>query len=254
MPRVVRDSAALLRDSVRHYTFISSISVYAHPITPGSDESTAVATLNDPTTEEITGETYGALKALCENTVTQTMDGRALNVRAGLIVGPHDPTDRFTYWVMRIARGGDVLTPPHSTPVQVIDVRDLSTWIMRMIAADTTGTYNATGPTTPITMGDVFKASQSAGGHNAHLVEASESELVAHEVQPWSDLPLWLPAEMQGMQQISIARAINDGLTTRPIAETVTATKTWFEAERGLDAALKSGLARERENEVLAAL
>ena len=116
VPRVVRASAEMLAPNVDHYTFISSISVYADTSKPGIDEQAPVGTLDDPTTEEVTGESYGPLKALCEQAAEAAMPGRVLNIRPGLIVGPHDPTDRFTYWVRRVAEGGEVLAPgnPHA--------------------------------------------------------------------------------------------------------------------------------------------
>ncbi len=136
LPRAVRASAELLADAVDHYTFISSISVYADFHTPAMDESAPVGTLADETVEEVTGETYGPLKALCEQAAERALPGRVLNIRPGLIVGPHDPTDRFTYWPVRVARGGEVLAPgrPH-VPVQVIDGRDLAEWTVRMVEA-----------------------------------------------------------------------------------------------------------------------
>jgi 2'-hydroxyisoflavone reductase len=149
VPRVFRASAALLAGAVDHYTFISSISVYSDAIEPGADEGAPVKELADPTVEEVAGETYGGLKALCERAAEEEMPGRVLNVRPGLISGPHDPTDRFTYWPRRISAGGEVLAADcPERCVQFVDVRDLATWIVKMSAERRTGTYNATGPMT----------------------------------------------------------------------------------------------------------
>jgi 2'-hydroxyisoflavone reductase len=147
VPRLVRASAGLLADAVDHYAFISSISVYSDAIGPGADEGAPVEELDGPTVVEVTGETYGGLKALCERAAEEEMPGRVLNVRSGLISGPHDPTNRFTYWPRRVAAGGEVLAPDRpERRVQFIDVRDLAAWIVAMSAELRTGTYNATGP------------------------------------------------------------------------------------------------------------
>jgi 2'-hydroxyisoflavone reductase len=254
VPRVVRQAAELLADFVEHYTFISSISVYPFPVRPGTDESALVETLDDPTIEDITGETYGGLKALCEQAAEAAMPGRVLNVRAGLIVGPHDPTDRFTYWPVRIARSADVLCPPLESPIQVIDVRDLAEWILRMIDRRAGGVYNATGPDDAMTFGDLLAACRDVTGSGAALVEASETFLIEQEVAPWADLPLWLPGEQAGMSRVSIRKAKANGLTFRPIETTIRDTLTWYEAERGQDAPLKFGISGEREAEVLLTL
>lgn len=255
VPRIVRASAKLLADTVEHYTFISSISVYDSPVS-GMDESAPVTMLEDETVEQITGETYGGLKVLCERAVEDELPGRAFNVRAGLIVGPHDPTDRFTYWPVRAARGGDMLVPPLDSPLQIIDVRDLAAWIIRMAEARNAGTYNATGPATPLTFGDMLASAQAASGNQATLIEASESFLTEQQVAPWSELPLWLPKASNGLMRVTIDRALDDGLTLRPLDETIRATLDWFRAERGKpggDVALKSGIAAEKEQAVIAA-
>src|SRR5207249_5769302 len=151
-------SAEALRDSVEHYTFISSISVYRDFKIANADESYPVGTLADESVEQISGETYGPLKALCERTVSGLYGERALNIRPGLIVGPHDPTDRFTYWPVRVARGGETLAPGKpDRPVQCVDVRDLAEWAVRMVEARGTGTYHVTGPDYKLTMGRLLE-------------------------------------------------------------------------------------------------
>jgi 2'-hydroxyisoflavone reductase len=256
VPRIVHKSAALLADSVEHYTFISSISVYDQSILSkdGTTEDGPLATIDDETTEEITGETYGALKVLCEQVAEDTIPGRVLNVRSGLIVGPHDPTDRFTYWPVWTARGGDLLAPPADAPIQVIDVRDLAAWLVQMVAARKTGIYNVTGPDTPLDYGQVMKACAAAAGMDAAtIIHADEDFLVEHEVREWVDLPLWLPASHNGMVKIDISKALADGLHFRSIEETVRDTLAWFKNERGLESELKAGINAEREQELLAA-
>jgi 2'-hydroxyisoflavone reductase len=180
LPRLVRLSAQALSNAVKHYTFISSISVYAEPPTPGMDESAPLARLADETVEEITGETYGGLKALCEQAVESVLPGRTLNIRPGLIVGPHDPSDRFTYWPARLRCGGAVLAPGRpGSPVQVIDARDLAEWTLDLVERQQTGHYNATGPAYPLTMGEVLETCRQAAGMDADLTWVSEAFLLA---------------------------------------------------------------------------
>lgn len=256
VPRIVHKSAALLANSVEHYTFISSISVYDQSILSkdGTTEDGPLSTIDDETTEEVTGETYGALKALCEQVAEDTMPGRVLIVRSGLIVGPHDPTDRFTYWPVRTARGGDVLAPPADAPIQVIDVRDLAAWLVQTVAARKTGIYNVTGPDTPLDYGQVMKSCAAAAGMGAaNIIHADEEFLVENEVREWVDLPLWLPASHSGMAKIDISKALADDLRFRSIEETVRDTLAWYVSERGLDSEIKAGIDAERNQELLAA-
>ncbi len=168
LPRVVRASADLLSEAVDHYTFISTISVYADTSQQGITETAPVGVLEDPTTEERTGETYGPLKALCEQEAEAALPGRVLTVRPGLIVGPYDPSDRFTYWPYRVAQGGEVLAPESpALPVQIIDVRDLAAWILDMVSAGRTGVYNATGAAGSLTLGAVLETSQEVSGSDS---------------------------------------------------------------------------------------
>ena len=147
VPRLVRDSAERLRDAVGHYTFISTVSVYPDTLPPHADEDARVRGLEDPLTEEVTNGTYGGLKVLCEEAVREIYGARSLVIRPGLVVGPYDPTDRFTYWPVRVAEGGEVLAPGvPEAPVQFIDARDLAAWTLGMIEGRETGTYNAVSP------------------------------------------------------------------------------------------------------------
>lgn len=253
-PRIVRDSAELLADAVGHYTFISSISVYKDLAKPGVDEDYPVATIEDKTVEQITGETYGALKALCEEAAESTMPGRVLNVRSGLIVGPHDPTDRFTYWVCRAAQGGEMLAPVEpEVAIQVIDARDQAGWILDMAQARRTGVYNVTGPDYTLTFGELFRTTENVSGNELNPLWASKDFLLDHEVQPWSDFPLWIPADSEDayIGAVDISKAIDSGLTFRPIAETVKDTLDWANG-RPDDHTWRAGLSPQREKELLA--
>jgi 2'-hydroxyisoflavone reductase len=256
VPRIVRASAEALAGAVEHYTFVSSISVYASFSTIGIDEQAPVGKLADESVEQVDGETYGPLKALCEQAAEQALPGRVLNLRPGLIVGPHDPTDRFTYWPQRVAEGGAVLAPnrpEHGT--QIIDVRDLAEWTVQMVEARQVGIYNATGPEYRLTMGQLLDACRAVSGSDAQISWVSERFLLDAGVQPWSELPLWVPAEdpsNAGFDAIDCSRAIAAGLRFRPLADTIRDTLAWA-ATRPADHAWRAGLAREREAELLAA-
>jgi 2'-hydroxyisoflavone reductase len=256
VPRVVRASAELLADAVKHYTFISSLSVYAATREPGTDETAPVDRVQDETVEEITGETYGPLKALCEQAAEDAMPGRVLNVRPGLIVGPHDPTDRFTYWPARMARGGDVLAPGRpDRQIQFIDVRDLAEWIVRAIEYNLTGVYNADGPDYTLSMGTLLDAGKSASGSNARFVWVEDQFLIDSGVQPWSEVPLWIPEsdpDAAGFFAFDCRKAIAAGLAFRPLDETIRATLVW-EATRSTEHEWHAGLKLEREKELLEA-
>jgi 2'-hydroxyisoflavone reductase len=253
VPRVVRASAGLLAGAVDHYTFVSSISVYSDEITPGADEEAPVRELPDPTVEEVTGETYGGLKALCERAAEEEMPGRVLNVRPGLISGPHDPTDRFTYWPRRMAAGGEVLAPDRpELRVQFIDVRDLAAWIVEMAQQQRTGTYNATGPDYELTMGRLLDECQAVGGGGAELVWVSEEFLLEHGVEPFTELPLWVPREDAALLAVDCGKAIAAGLAFRPVSETVKDVLEW-DSSRAADTEPAAGLRPERERELLRA-
>jgi 2'-hydroxyisoflavone reductase len=257
VPRIVRLSAEVLKENVSRYVFISSISVYENFRKVGIDESDPVGKIQDETIEEITGETYGPLKALCEQAVQDIFGGeRALIIRPGLIIGPHDPTDRFTYWPMRVARGGDVLAPQKSeAAIQVIDVRDLSDFIIMLIEENASGVYNTTGPDYELTIGRLLEVSKEVSGSNAHFRWASVEFLNEHKVEPWSDMPAWVPdnEEDAGFSRVDVSKAIEAGLTFRPLEETVRDTLAWVQT-RPSDHEWRAGLTAEREAQVLAIL
>jgi 2'-hydroxyisoflavone reductase len=254
VPRLVRNSAEYLAGAVDHYIFISTLSVYASFADPGINENAPVGALSDPTIEEVNGDTYGPLKALCEQAVLTAMPGRALVLRPGLIVGPFDPTDRFTYWPRRVARGGAVLAPgrPERT-VQFIDVRDLAEWTLRMVEAGSTGIYNADGPAQPCSMGELLAVSKEVSGSDAVFNWVTESFLLEQKVGEWMEMPLWVPEsqpENAGFFAFDCSEAFSAGLTFRPLAETVRATLEW-DATLPADRALKAGITPQREAELL---
>ncbi len=225
VPRIVRMSAELLADAVEHYTFISTVSVYRLD-KPAVDEQGAIGTIEDETNEEFLGPNYGPLKALCERAVQTALPGRSLIVRPGLIVGPHDSTDRFTYWPQRVARGGEVLAPGRSdVPIQVIDARDLAEWTVKMTEAQNTGVYNATGPASPMTLEQVLQECRTASESDATFTWVSDAFLEEQKVGPWLEIPLWIPEAYVmpgedkpsvGLFQIDCSKAIAAGLSFRP--------------------------------------
>jgi 2'-hydroxyisoflavone reductase len=250
-PRAVKMSAEAAKPWAERYLYISSISVFKNLSVLSQAEDVELATLEDPTTEEITGETYGGLKVLCEQTVLDTLQERAIVVRPGLIVGPLDYTDRFTYWPVRMAKGGDVLVPAiKNQPVQVIDVRDLADWCVTLLEQGSSGVFNATGPQEPYSMEQFLTA--TAEGTEANLVWVSSEFLTKNGVHPWSDLPLALDYEgtSNGMLHVDVSKAIHAGLKFRSFAETVRETRAWA-LSRPADYQLKAGLTSERESELL---
>jgi 2'-hydroxyisoflavone reductase len=249
VPRIVRQSAELLRNQVGRYVFVSSISVYADFSEPLSEE-TPVAELADPASEEVM-EDYGALKAACERVVEEVYGDRSARVRAGLIVGPYDPTDRFTYWPRRIARGGTVLGPGDpEAPVQFVDARDLAAWLVKLALEGPGGTFNATGPRKPLSFAALLDRARAAIGSEVEVVWVDEQRVLDAGVQAWTELPLWLPgSEHAGMARADIAKALAAGLAFRPVEETVVDTLAWDSALDGD----RPTLAHEREQEILAA-
>ena len=244
VPRVVGDSARLLADTCGHYTFVSSLSAYALPIPRGADESAPLAVLDDPANEDVSNETYGGLKAACEDAARSAFGTeRTASIRAGFIVGPHDPSDRFTYWVERVRRGGDVLLPPHpEQPMQFVDARDLAAWIVRLGETRTAGAFNATGPAGSLTFAEFAATCSLALDVSPRFVTCDERTAAALEP---GDLPLAVPPEHFGLMDVSIARALAAGLRFRPAKDTIRDTAEWF---RGQCRDLRTGLAQARES------
>jgi 2'-hydroxyisoflavone reductase len=259
-PRWVREAAAAVKGRAGHYVFISTISVYAKNDTPGADESAAVATTTTPDIESGPEfmPLYGPLKALSEQEAAKAFPGRATIIRPGLIVGVGDLTDRFTYWPVRISRGGTVLAPPADDPVQIIDARDLAEWTIRCCEQQVYGVYNATGPATRFTVRQMLEGIRSTVGSEATFVHAPASFLAKQQppVRGWSDLPVWVPpvGDTAGFTQRSIAKALAKGLTFRPYADTVKETLAFYgQQTEERKAQLRAGLSAEREAAVLAA-
>jgi 2'-hydroxyisoflavone reductase len=259
VPRLVRASAELLRDS-GHYVFVSSVSAYATPYRPGFDESAPLAELADPATEDISGN-YGGLKAACERVVEEVFPGRSTIVRAGLIVGPHDPTDRFTYWPVRIARGGEVLAPGEpERQVQFVDVRDLASWIVRCCEERVAGAFTATAPGLPF--GELLDACLAVSGSDAAIAWVAEEFLLERDVGQWMELPLWLAEADEAfghMLEADVGSALSAGLSIRPVEETVRDTLAWASTRAGRGAGTAAmgdagdvGLDPEKERRLLA--
>lgn len=255
-PRIVRMSAEALKGKVENYVFISSISVYADFSKIGINESDPVGKIEDETMEEITGESYGPLKALCEKAVQDVFGIDSLLIRPGLIVGPHDPTDRFTYWPVRVARGGDVLAPDRPDVLtQIIDVRDLSKFIIELIEQNVSGVFNATGPDYNLSFGRLLDTCKLIGNSDAKFKWAPPEFLNENNVAAWSDMPAWLPdsGEDAGFARVDISKALNAGLKFHSLEETVHDTLEWANS-RPQEHEWKAGLKPEREKELLETL
>lgn len=264
-PGAVGASARLLADAVEHYTFISSVSVYAKFPAAGFDETEAVGIITDEQAEEAEGfetserptafsygDRYGPLKARSEQALIEALGERSLIIRPGLIVGPNDYSDRFTYWPARVARGGEVLAPGQPGRfIRVIDVRDLAEWNIRMAEARHAGIFNASGAD-GLTMGQLLDECKQTSGSDAIFTWINDEFLLAQGVAPWSEVPLWFPDSDNDVLAAQNDRAIAAGLTFRPLADTVRDTLEWASA-RPADVEWRAGLKPEREREVLRA-
>ncbi|HEV7609132.1 MAG TPA: NAD-dependent epimerase/dehydratase family protein [Steroidobacteraceae bacterium] len=262
VPRHVRLSAELLAPKVKQYLFISSISVYPD-FSVARNEDSPVGKLADESVEKVDGETYGPLKALCEQAASKAFPGRATVIRPGLIVGPDDNTDRFTYWPARAARGGEFIAPGAPTDAfQVIDVRDLAAFTLAVVENNVTGTYNAVSNVNEFKFGELTDACIAAARKQAkpastpRAIYLPAEFLEEQKVEPWSEMPVWLPAkgEEAAFAGTSNKAAVAKGLKITPIKKTVNDTLAWHltrpaeEREK-----LKSGIAPEKEATVLAA-
>lgn len=264
VPVWVRDAAQVLKGNVDRYVFISTISVYGDNSKP-NDETSALAKYEGADPMKETRETliasqfklYGPLKALSEAEAEKWFPQKTLIIRPGLIVGPGDQTDRFTYWPVRIDRGGEVMAPgAPDDPVQFIDARDLAEWTIRMVENGETGIYNATGPAEQLGVGGMLDGIRTALKSDASFTWVSAEFLEEQKVAPWMEMPVWVPptSEDGALSRTSIKKALEKGLTFRPLDVTARETLAWFKtlsAER--QAQLHAGLKPEREKEVLEA-
>ncbi len=247
LPRLVRDSAGALRDSVGRYVYVSTISVYADFAAP-RDETGPLATIADEATEDIFKDgAYGALKALCERAVTDVYGERSAIVRPGFIIGPHDHTGRFPWWAHRAARGGEMIVPASlAREFQAIDTRDLADFLLIRARSPLTGVFNATGPVPPVTMLDLVEAAASASDTDLNVEVIDDAFLTAQGIE--SELPLWADdPDWVAWARVDVAKAIGAGLTFRPIEDTVAATLAHTDVVAGV------GMEPEREGEILAA-
>ena len=255
-PRMVEASAKLLAPRVGHYVYVSSISAYASLEAEGVDEKAPVAKLEDPTVETMGPDfsNYGGLKALCEDASRAAYPDRSTVIRPGYIVGPEDRSDRFTYWPLRVERGGEMLAPGNPTdPIQVIDVRDLGEWMVRLAENRTFGVFNACGPAKRLGMGEMLEACKAAAKSDAKFVWVPASFLAEH---PGLQLPIWSPYEgkSKGDHCVSNAAAVAAGLKFRPILDTARDTLEWFHAQPdAVRSRLEKSLESKAESEVLEA-
>lgn len=268
LPRTVKAAAEALAGSVDVYVFISSQSVYADLSVAGLDETASLASLTSEQLEQANaidasgqtsavtyGKLYGGLKALCEQAVEEVMPNRVLIIRPGLIVGPHDYTDRFTYWVERVARGGEVLAPGRpGRNIQFIDARDLAEWIVRIIERGERGIFNANSLPERLTMGSLLEECKMTTVSDASFTWVSEDFLLQEKIAPWSEMPLWLPEEaaphLRGFMFINCDKAVGAGLSFRPLRDTIKDTLIWH-TTACRDENLKAGIQRGKEEELL---
>ena len=265
LPRAVRKATELLADSIERYVFVSSQNAYADVSVPGITENYPLGTLTNEQLDEANaidtkgqpayGRLYGGLKALCEQAAKETMPGRVLVLRPGLIVGPYDYTDRFTYWVVRVVAGGDVLAPGRPDRfIQFIDVRDLAEWTIAMVERKAAGAYNTHGVPNTLTMQGLLDECKRASQSDAEFVWASEEFLLEQQVASWSEMPLWLPEEaaphLKGFMFIDPRKAVAEGLTFRSLSDTIGDTLAWFRANQSNET-LKAGLNSDKERSLL---
>ncbi len=252
LPQQLEISGRVLKDVVHRYVFISSISVYPKYV-ENLDESGELEVLADNVDRTVyDSQYYGAFKVLCEQAIEAAMPGRVLQVRSGLIVGPYDPTNRFTYWAERVARGGEVLAPDGPDfPVQIIHAADLARWLLKILESDRMGVYNVTSDNGTYTLGEVINTAKRLTGSDAQPVWVSSEFLSAQKVQPWMGLPLWLPKALLNMSKVSARKAVDAGMTLMPLEDIVQSTIDWFrdEPEREWPA----GMSEDQEQRLLEA-
>ncbi|MGX5200564.1 NAD-dependent epimerase/dehydratase family protein [Aliikangiella sp. IMCC44632] len=256
-PRSVNMAMQVLKPNIKQYLLVSTISVYADWSQPGLNEDSALATISDPTLEDITNSTYGALKALCEAAAQKHMPGKVCTIRPGLIVGPRDKTDRFTYWPVRVKQGGEFIAPGTGDDfIQFIDVRDLAEWMLLCLEKNINGTYNAQTQAQDIRMKDLINSCMSELNPKAQPVYIPAEFLAKHQVTPWQEMPVWFPptGDFAGAGAISTQRAHAKGLTHRPIGQTVKDCYAWFsQLPKQRQSKLRAGISLVKEKRVLSA-
>ncbi len=256
-PRMVGASAALLAPRAKQYLYISSISAYKEPNPEHGTEDAALATLADPSVETMGKEfqNYGGLKALCEQAAQKAMPGRTAIIRPGYIVGPDDPSGRFTYWPMRLDKGGEIAVPGAPTdPVQIIDVRDLAAWLVHLVEQGTMGVFNACGPEKRLAWGSLVADFQQAGNPSAKPVWIPASFLAKQE---GIEFPIWAPYEgdTKGFSTWRNDRAVKAGLKFRPALDTVRDTLAWYKTQEKVEKGRTrlAGPSAEQEAKLIAA-
>ena len=253
IPRWVRLSTDALQGSVGKYLFVSSTGVYIPYLTTDIHEDAPVDTIDDPEIEVVNGRTFGALKALAEDAARDAFPDSHLVLRPTYIVGPGDPTDRYTYWPVRLARGGEVLVSGSpEDPMQHVDVRDLAAFMIKAVEDDLTGTMNVVGPREPLTMGSLLERTRNAIGSDAELVWVDAAFLQDHDLPA---LTYWTePAgDYLGMMQVNGDKAFATGFEVRSLEQTAQETLEWFNAQDAERQEVRAGLTPEREAELIAA-
>ncbi|MFC4802999.1 SDR family oxidoreductase [Neobacillus sp. GCM10023253] len=265
VPQQIQEIAAVLGDNIEHYTYISSISVYKDWIPFNLTEDYHLQTLSQDQLRAVEEgsaspyDHYGALKVLCEAEAEKHWPGRVLHIRAGQLVGPFDYTDRFPYWIQRVAQGGKVLVPGRPDRlVQLIDIKDIAKWVFDMAENRKAGTFNVTGPNDKLTMEELLETCKAVANNECEWVWADEQFLLERNVQPWTEMPLWVPEHFplegetepwKGSFSISVDKAVNAGLTFRSLEETIVEVYNWMKGRP--DNKLKAGISWEREKELL---
>jgi 2'-hydroxyisoflavone reductase len=229
VPRQVHELAEVLGDRGGHYQLVSSVSAYASPSSRGYREDAPLAELDDPTVEEVTNDTYGGLKVLCERVALERFGPRSVVVRPTYVVGPDDSSWRFPWWVARIARGGAVLAPgPAEAPSQVIDVRDMAVWMVRLLERGESGAFHAVGPSSTFTWGEQLETIASTVAPEGTTLHWVDAPFLLEAALDDTALPLWPGADPDVlMMTADPAAALATGLTIRPLAETVRDTLAW---------------------------
>ncbi|WP_404452104.1 SDR family oxidoreductase [Virgibacillus necropolis] len=266
-PHQIKKIASVLGDNIEHYTYISSISVYKDWIPPNITEGYHLTSMMPPADKlkdvedgKISPyEYYGALKVLCEEEAERHWPGRVLQIRAGLLVGPFDYSDRLPYWIQRVAQGGKVLAPGRSDrPIQLIDIKDITTWVFNMAENRKVGTFNVTGPNYELTMEELLNTCKTVTNSDTEFVWTEEHFIMENKVQPWTEMPLWIPEHFpldgeaepwKGAFDISIEKAVNDGLSFRPLEDTIYDAYQWVKERQNTER--KAGISLENEKELL---